>query len=92
MAQTKIVVTMKGGQLLRFLISRMEIKTNQGAQQVLSKLIITSLEEEYGSKSFDKEVDKELAKQKQLGNQFDVSGATRLDGRNSEEANCSNML
>ena len=69
----KDVVTMKGDTIT---VSDFydEIKNNQGAQQVLFQMTINKVfEKEYGSKVSDKEVDKELAKQKkQLGNQFDA--------------------
>ena len=60
----KDIVTMKGDTIT---VSDFydEIKTNQGAQQVLFQMTINKVfEKEYGSKVSDKEVDKELAKQK----------------------------
>ena len=69
----KDIVTMKGDTIT---VSDFynEIKNNQGAQQVLFQMTINKVfEKEYGSKVSDKDVEKELDKQKkQLGNQFDA--------------------
>ena len=90
----KDVVTMKGDTIT---VSDFydEIKTNQGAQQVLFQMTINKVfEKEYGSKVSDKEVDKELAKQKkQLGNQFDAYLAQQgLTEETAKKQIRSNML
>ena len=90
----KDIVTMKGDTIT---VSDFynEIKTNQGAQQVLFQMTINKVfEKEYGSKVSDKEVDKELAKQKkQLGNQFDAYLAQQgLTEETAKKQIRSNML
>jgi len=90
----KDVVTMKGDTIT---VSDFydEIKSNQGAQQVLFQMTINKVfEKEYGSKISDKEVDKELAKQKkQLGNQFDAYLAQQgLTEETAKKQIRSNML
>ena len=69
----KDIVTMKGDTIT---VSDFydEMKSNQGAQQVLFQMTINKVfEKEYGSKVSDKDVNKEFDKQKkQLGNQFDA--------------------
>ena len=91
---SKDIVTMKGDTIT---VSDFynEIKTNQGAQQVLFQMTINKVfEKEYGSKVSDKEVDKELAKQKkQLGNQFDAYLAQQgLTEETAKKQIRSNML
>ena len=90
----KDIVTMKGDTIT---VSDFynEIKTNQGAQQVLFQMTINKVfEKEYGSKVSDKEVDKELAKQKkQLGNRFDAYLAQQgLTEETAKKQIRSNML
>ena len=90
----KDIVTMKGDTIT---VSDFynEIKNNQGAQQVLFQMTINKVfEKEYGSKVSDKEVDKELAKQKkQLGNQFDAYLAQQgLTEETAKKQIRSNML
>ena len=72
-----------------------EIKSNQGAQQVLFQMTINKVfEKRIWSKISDKEVDKELAKQKkQLGNQFDAYLAQQgLTEETAKKQIRSNML
>ena len=90
----KDIVTMKGDTIT---VSDFynEIKNNQGAQQVLFQMTINKVfEKEYGSKVSDKEVDKELAKQKkQLGNRFDAYLAQQgLTEETAKKQIRSNML
>ena len=73
----------------------MKSKTNQGVNKFFSKwLLIKSLKKEYGSKVSDKEVDKELAKQKEtIGNQFDAYLAQQgLTEETAKKQIRSNML
>ena len=90
----KDIVTMKGDTIT---VSEFydEIKNNQGAQQVLFQMTINKVfEKEYGSKVSNKDVEKELDKQKeQLGNQFDAYLAQQgLTEETAKQQIRSNML
>ena len=90
----KDIVTMKGDTIT---VSDFydEMKSNQGAQQVLFQMTINKVfEKEYGSKVSDKDVNKEFDKQKkQLGNQFDAYLAQQgLTEETAKKQIRSNML